>query len=92
MLIYTLGGVLRKSHLHFIQSCGKNNGMTGLYPEIEPYDRGILDVRGGNLIYWEASGNPKGLPAQGPDENDEYIERTGAQVVNMQPIGRGQAA
>ncbi|MFI9343394.1 prolyl aminopeptidase [Streptomyces sp. NPDC052773] len=34
-----------------------------LYPEIEPYDHGMLDVGDGNRIYWENSGNPRGKPA-----------------------------
>jgi proline iminopeptidase len=33
------------------------------YPEIEPYDHGLLDVGGGNLVYWETCGNPGGKPA-----------------------------
>lgn len=35
----------------------------GLYPEIEPYDHGMLDVGDGNRIYWEVCGNPQGKPA-----------------------------
>ncbi|XUL87435.1 prolyl aminopeptidase [Streptomyces galilaeus] len=35
----------------------------GLYPEIEPYDHGMLDVGDGNLVYWETCGNPHGKPA-----------------------------
>ncbi|WP_030167504.1 prolyl aminopeptidase [Streptomyces sp. NRRL S-813] len=35
----------------------------GLYPEIEPYDQGMLDVGDGNLVYWETCGNPQGKPA-----------------------------
>ena len=34
-----------------------------LYPEIEPYDHGLLDVGDGNRVYWEACGNPRGKPA-----------------------------
>ena len=34
-----------------------------LYPAIEPYSSGMLDVGEGNLIYWEACGNPQGKPA-----------------------------
>lgn len=34
-----------------------------LYPSIEPYDSGLLDVGEGNLIYWEACGSRKGKPA-----------------------------
>lgn len=37
--------------------------MTVLYPEIEPYDHGMLEVGNGNLMYWEVCGNPKGKPA-----------------------------
>ena len=33
------------------------------YPDIEPYDQGLLAVGDGNSIYWECSGNPKGKPA-----------------------------
>lgn len=34
-----------------------------LYPEIEPYDHGMLDVGDGNRVYWETCGNPHGKPA-----------------------------
>jgi proline iminopeptidase len=37
--------------------------MTEWYPPIEPYDRGLLDVGDGNLVYWETCGNPDGKPA-----------------------------
>lgn len=37
--------------------------MTGLFPEIEPYDAGLLDVGDGNRVYWETCGNPEGKPA-----------------------------
>ncbi|GGP85711.1 prolyl aminopeptidase [Streptosporangium pseudovulgare] len=30
---------------------------------IEPYDHGMLDVGDGNLVHWEAYGNPEGKPA-----------------------------
>ncbi|MEC3979190.1 prolyl aminopeptidase [Amycolatopsis sp. H20-H5] len=36
--------------------------MIGLYPEIEPYDHGMLPVGDGNEIYWEECGNPAGKP------------------------------
>lgn len=32
------------------------------YPELEPYDHGLLDVGDGHSIYWETSGNPQGKP------------------------------
>jgi proline iminopeptidase len=34
----------------------------GLYPEIEPYDRGTLQVSTVHTIYYEQSGNPRGKP------------------------------
>ena len=33
-----------------------------LYPEIEPYDSGMLPVSGLHTIYYEQSGNPNGKP------------------------------
>ena len=32
------------------------------YPEIEPYNRGTLEVSGGHTLYFEESGNPQGKP------------------------------
>src|SRR5258708_11545432 len=37
--------------------------MTDLYPEIEAYEQGVLEVGDGNSIYWETCGNPQGKPA-----------------------------
>ena len=37
--------------------------MGELYPPIEPYERGMLDVGDGNRVYWEVSGAPGGKPA-----------------------------
>lgn len=34
-----------------------------LYPPIEPYRSGILDVGDGHSLYWELCGNPNGKPA-----------------------------
>ncbi|MFC4127089.1 prolyl aminopeptidase [Nocardia rhizosphaerae] len=36
--------------------------MRGPYPEIEPYDYGLLGVGDGQSVYWEVSGNPDGKP------------------------------
>jgi proline iminopeptidase len=33
-----------------------------LYPEIEPYAHGRLDLDHHHVMYWEQSGNPQGLP------------------------------
>jgi proline iminopeptidase len=37
--------------------------MPGLYPEIDPYEHGMLDVGDGQRVYWECCGNPAGKPA-----------------------------
>lgn len=37
--------------------------MTELYPPIEPYDQGMLNVGDENHVYWEVCGNPDGKPA-----------------------------
>lgn len=37
--------------------------MGELYPPIEPYEQGMLDVGDGNLVHWEVCGNPEGKPA-----------------------------
>ena len=37
--------------------------MPDLYPEIEPFTHGMLEVTGGDLVYWEVCGNPRGKPA-----------------------------
>ncbi|HEX5336421.1 MAG TPA: prolyl aminopeptidase, partial [Propionicimonas sp.] len=34
-----------------------------LYPPIEPYAHGMLDVGDGQQLYWEECGNPDGKPA-----------------------------
>ncbi|WP_155264318.1 prolyl aminopeptidase [Sphingomonas segetis] len=33
-----------------------------LYPEIKPYQTGMLEVGNGHSLYWELSGNPDGKP------------------------------
>lgn len=42
---------------------GERPDTTNLYPTIEPFEHGLLDVGDGNLIYWETCGNPRGKPA-----------------------------
>lgn len=34
-----------------------------LYPALEPYESGMLDVGDGDRIHWQVSGNPAGKPA-----------------------------
>src|SRR5271166_2423428 len=37
--------------------------MTQLYPAIQPYAHGMLEVGDGNRVYWETCGTPRGKPA-----------------------------
>ncbi len=39
-----------------------NNDQITLFPEIEPYDRGMLPLDTLHTMYWEQSGNPAGVP------------------------------
>ena len=36
------------------------DGRRGLYPEIEPYDSGLLKVSAPHTLYYEQCGNPQG--------------------------------
>ena len=66
--------------------------MVELYPPIEPYDQGMLDVGEGNHVYWETCGNPDGKPAVmvhgGPGQGNQAI--LGSALVNG-PSGKGGA-
>ena len=42
---------------------GAKSIMAGIYPKIEPYEDGMLEVGDGNLMYWETCGNSEGKPA-----------------------------
>lgn len=37
--------------------------MNALYPALQPYDSGLLDVGDGHRLHWETCGNPDGKPA-----------------------------
>ena len=37
--------------------------MADLYPHLDPYNTGMLDVADGHRLYWEVCGNPFGKPA-----------------------------
>ena len=39
------------------------HSLRSLYPHIEPYAAGMLDVGDAHKIYWEMAGNPEGKPA-----------------------------
>lgn len=42
---------------------GSAERLRTLYPEIEPYENGMLEVGDGHSIYYERVGNPDGMPA-----------------------------
>ena len=54
------GGLLRQSSLGRLAWVRR---IRSFYPDIDPYDSGLLDVGDGQSIYWETSGNPDGKPA-----------------------------
>ena len=33
-----------------------------LFPDIAPYETGLLPLSGGHVMYWEQVGNPRGQP------------------------------
>ncbi|MER6087980.1 prolyl aminopeptidase [Streptomyces bluensis] len=72
----------------------------GLYPEIEPYDQGMLDVGDGNHVYWEVCGNPRGKPAVmlhgGPGTGSNpyfrrYVDPDAYRVVLLDQRGCGRS-
>lgn len=72
----------------------------GLYPEIEPYDHGMLDVGDGNRVYWETCGNPHGKPALvlhgGPGSGASptlrrYFDPTAYRIVLLDQRGAGRS-
>ena len=52
---------------------------SALYPPIEPYRQGMLDVGDGHHVYWELCGNPEGRPAVflhgGPGSGSSPVHR-----------------
>lgn len=71
-----------------------------LYPEIEPYDHGMLDVGDGNHVYWEVCGNPRGKPAVvlhgGPGSGSSpffrrYFDPAAYRIVVLDQRGCGQS-
>ncbi|MGI5220476.1 prolyl aminopeptidase [Nocardia sp. CA-290969] len=74
--------------------------MRGLYPPIEPYDRGMLEVGDGQAIYWETCGNPEGKPAVflhgGPgggisELNRRYFDPARYRIVLLDQRGCGRS-
>jgi proline iminopeptidase len=74
--------------------------MTVLYPAIEPYDHGMLDVGDGNRVYWEVCGNSNGKPAVvlhgGPGSGcstgvRRYFDPQAYQIVRFDQRGCGRS-
>ncbi|MGP4042844.1 alpha/beta fold hydrolase [Streptomyces sp. 2A115] len=72
----------------------------GLYPQIEPYDHGMLDVGDGNGVYWEVCGNPHGKPAVvlhgGPgsgcnSDSARYFDPAAYRIVVLDQRGCGRS-
>jgi proline iminopeptidase len=71
-----------------------------LFPPIEPYERGMLDVGDGQRLYWEACGNPSGAPAVvlhgGPGSGctpgyRRYFDPAGYRIVLFDQRGSGRS-
>jgi proline iminopeptidase len=74
--------------------------MAERYPEIEPYEHGMLDVGDGQRLYWEACGSPKGKPAVvlhgGPGSGctpglRRYFDPTAYRIVLFDQRGAGRS-
>jgi proline iminopeptidase len=70
------------------------------YPEIEPFERGMLDVGDGQQLYWEICGNPAGKPALvlhgGPGSGctpgyRRYFDPTAYRIVLFDQRGAGRS-
>ncbi|MFJ2987301.1 prolyl aminopeptidase [Collimonas sp. NPDC087041] len=46
-----------------VQQTSPASQLLGLYPPLEPFKSGKLDVGDGHQVYWEMCGNPNGKPA-----------------------------
>lgn len=70
------------------------------YPPVEPYRTGFLDVGAGHRLYWEESGNPKGLPViflhGGPGSGTDpshrcYFDPKAYRIILMDQRGCGKS-
>lgn len=52
----------QQSHKHRSDHDRHYRHCLDLFPELEPYSSGFLDVGDGHTLYWEQSGNPDGIP------------------------------
>jgi proline iminopeptidase len=74
--------------------------VTARYPEIEPYDHGMLDVGDGQHLYWEICGTENGKPAVvlhgGPGSGctaglRRYFDPKGYRIVLFDQRGAGRS-
>jgi len=74
--------------------------MAGLYPDIEPFQDGLLDVGDGQRVYWEVCGSPNGKPAVvlhgGPGsgctpEHRRYFDPAAYRIVLFDQRGAGRS-
>ena len=70
VLVYIVGSVVRRRADDDLRSAADvtaaddaSRGAAGGHPLSEPHDSGLLDVGGGQRLYWESCGNPAGTPA-----------------------------
>src|SRR5258707_337283 len=49
------------------------SGRRGLYPPIEPFESGLLDVGDGHQVYWERCGDPRGAAWLFPDLWERFL-------------------
>ncbi len=70
------------------------------YPEIEPYETGMLDTGDGHQVYWELAGNPSGKPvvylhggpgAGAPTSARQYFDPARYRIVVFDQRGCGRS-
>jgi proline iminopeptidase len=79
---------------------GRRMSHRKLFPPIEPYDTGYMEVEAGHRVYYEQCGNPAGRPAlfvhggpgAGGDVNARrFFDATGYRIVTFDQRGAGRS-